>query len=124
MRGVSSWVSRVAPLFAVLLVFGAVGAWAEDALPPMDPQARISPPDGVSAQARLNPPVGIAPPDEVTTQARIEPPVGVTTQARINPPGGLTAQARLQPPGGAPDQMSLMDMILGWLQSRIRIPNR
>ncbi|HEU4887885.1 MAG TPA: hypothetical protein VFV49_08370 [Thermoanaerobaculia bacterium] len=61
------------------------------------------------------------PPDGVAAQARVEPPVGVTTQARMKPPDGVTAQARLKPPVGAP--MTLADMILMWLQSRISVPH-
>lgn len=101
MRGVSRRASRVAPLFAVFLIFTAVGAWAgETSSPPTDPP-----------QIRLQPPVG------VTTQARLNPPVGVTAQARMNPPVGVTA--RLGPPVGAP----LFDLILFWLQSRLSVPH-
>lgn len=100
MRGVSRRASRVAPLLAVFLVLAAAGAWAGE--PPTDPpQARLDPPGGVSAQARLDPPGGVA------TQARLAPPVGGT--------------ARATPPGGAP--MTLTDMILMWLQSRLSVPN-
>lgn len=102
MRGVSRWVSRVAPLLAVFLVLASV-AWADEAPPPTDPAWRISPPVGVSAQARISPPGG------VTAQHRIEPPVGST--------------CRIQPPVGAPDQLSLFDRIRSWLQSRLGIPN-
>jgi hypothetical protein len=111
MRGVSKWASRVAPLLAVFLVLGAAGAWADDAptLPTDPPQARLGPPGGVAAQARVSPPVGLAPADDGTAQARMQPPVGTT--------------ARLQPPGGAPDRMSVFDMLMIWLQSRISIPN-
>jgi len=103
MRGVSRWASPVAPLLAVFLVFTAAGTWAEvPPAPPTDPpEARASPPGGVSAQARASPPVG------ATTQARMKPPDGVSTQARMQPPGGVT----------------WADMILLWLQSRISIPN-
>lgn len=110
MRGVSRWASRVAPLLAVFLVLGPTIARADE--PPTDPpQARLEPPVGVTSQARLEPPVGIAPPlpPNATTQGRVQPPVGATS--------------RMQPPGGAPDQMSLMDMILIWLQSRLSAPN-
>jgi hypothetical protein len=106
MRGVSSGASRVAPLLAVFLVFVVAGAWADEppAGPPTDsPQARMSPPVGVSTQARVAPPVGIAPP----------PPPDATTQARANPP--VRALTR--------GQVSLFDMMLMWLQSRISIPN-
>jgi len=122
MRGVSRWASRVTPLLAVCLLVAA-SAWADEPPLPTDPpQARLQPPGGVSSQARLQPPGGIAPPPpDAPTQARISPPGGLTTQARINPPVG--GAARLNPPVGAPDQMSLMDMILIWLQSRISIPN-
>jgi hypothetical protein len=112
MGRVSRWASRVAPLFlAVFLVLTAVRAWAGEPPPTDPPQARMQPPVGVTTQARVAPPVGIAPP----------PPPDVTQQARIQPPGGMTAQARLGPPGGAP--MTLREMILMWLQSRISIPN-
>jgi hypothetical protein len=65
--------------------------------------------------ARVAPPVGIAPPPppDATTQARAQPPVGVSTQARMNPPVGAPT----------PGQVSLFDMIVNWLQSRISIPN-
>ena len=123
MRGVSRWASRVAPLLAVLLVFGVVGAWADEppTLPTDPPQARLGPPGGVSAQARLGPPGGIAPPPppDATTQARMQPPGGVSTQSRMQPPVGGTA--RMNPPVGAP--VTLGDMILMWLQSRISIPH-
>jgi hypothetical protein len=109
MRSVSRWASRVAPLLAAFLVLGAASAWAEEpAAPPTDPpQARLSPPVGVTVQARLGPPVG------VTTNARVAPPVGVSTQARVSPPVGA-------PTSG---QVSLYEMFLTWLQSRISIPN-
>jgi hypothetical protein len=97
----------------VFLVFGA-SAWADELpAPPDPPEARINPPVGVTTQARINPPVGIAPPDDETAQARLQPPGGVTPQARLNPPVGTPT----------PDQLSLFDMILIWLQSRISIPN-
>ncbi len=115
MRGVSRWVSHVAPLLAASLVFG-VAAWADEApLPQTDPpEWRISPPVGVTAQARIEPPVSVT--------SRVQPPVGAT--ARLQPPGGVTPQARLNPPVGAPtsDHLSLFDMILMWLQPRISIP--
>lgn len=97
MRGVSRWASRVAPLLAAFLVLGASSAWAEE--PP-------------------------APPTE-PPGARMQPPVGVTTQARMQPPVGVSTQARVSPPVGAPTSgpVSLYDMILTWLQSRISIPN-
>ena len=100
MRGVSRWASRVAPLLAGFVVFGA-SAWADEppAGPPDPPQARINPPVGVSSQSRMQPPVGITPP----------------------PPPATTPQARLKPPDGAP--MTLADMILMWLQSRLSVPN-
>lgn len=117
MRGVSRWASRVAPLLAAFLVLGAASAWAEEppGLPTDPPQARVSPPVGVTTQARVSPPVGIAPPPppDATTQARLGPPVGVSTQARMNPPVGA--------PTAGP--ASLFDMMLIWLQSRISIPN-
>lgn len=47
-----------------------------------------------------------------------EPPPTEPPQARMNPPVGVISQARMQPPVGAPDQMSLLDMFLTWLQSR------
>lgn len=106
MRGVSRWVSHVALLLAVSLIFGAA-AWAGEAPPP--PTNPL--------EWRLNPPGGVA------AQARMQPPAGVATQARMNPPVGAPAQARMQPPGGAPVPMSLTDMILLWLQSRISVPN-
>jgi hypothetical protein len=106
MRGVSRWASRIAPLVAVFLVLGAVGAWADEAPPTDPPQARLSPPSGV--QSRLQPPVGIAP-----------PPADGTSQVRLNPPVGATA--RVQPPSGAP--MTLTQMILIWLRSSISLPN-
>lgn len=57
MRGVSR--SRVTPLFAVVLVLMAAGAWAEEpALPTDPPQARLGPPGGVTTQARIQPPGG------------------------------------------------------------------
>jgi hypothetical protein len=103
MRGLSRWVSRVAPLLAVFLVLAAAGAWAGEApTPPTDPpQARLGPPGGVSAQARVAPPVGIAP-----------------------PPPDATPQARASPPVGAPisGQVPLLDTILIWLQS-LRTPD-
>lgn len=112
MRGVSRWASPVAPLLAVLLVFTA-GAWADEPAPaPTDPpQARLKPPDGVTAQAHVSPPVGIAlpPPPDTTTQARLQPPVGVSAQARLNPPVG--------------EPMTLAEMLLRWLQSRLSVPN-
>ena len=105
MRRVSRWASRVAPLLAVLVVFTAGSAWAgEPAVPPADPpQARVSPPVGISAEKRISPPVGIA------AQHRIQPPVGAPT-----------SDARLNPPVGAP---TLTQVILIWLQSRISLPN-
>jgi hypothetical protein len=109
MRGVSRWASRVAPLLAVFVVFAAADAWADEPLLTNPPQARLGPPGGVAAQARVSPPVGIAPP----------PPPDATTQARLNPPVG--GAARMSPPVGAP--MTLADMILMWLQSRISVPN-
>ena len=117
MRGVSRWASRVAPLLAAFLVLGAASAWAEEApTPPTDPPgARMQPPVGVSTQARMQPPVGIAPPPppDATTQARVSPPVGVVTYARASPPVGAPT----------PGQVSMFEMILTWLQSRISIPN-
>jgi hypothetical protein len=52
-----------------------------------------------------------------------EPPTPPTAppQARVQPPGGVTSQARMQPPGGAP--MTLTEMLLIWLQSRLSVPN-
>ena len=100
MRGVS----RRAPLLSVLLVFTAAGAWAhEPTLPTDPPQARISPPSGVTAQARISPPSGA-------------PATG----------GGATTQARMQPPVGGPmlGELSCFDVFLSWLQSRLSIPNR
>jgi hypothetical protein len=41
---------------------------------------------------------------------------GETQTPPVDPP-----QARLNPPGGAPVQMSLTDMILIWLQSRLGV---
>jgi hypothetical protein len=113
MRGVSRWASRVAPLLAVFVTFGVSAAWAgETQSPPTDPpQIRLQPPGGVTAQIRLQPPGGVA------AQIRLQPPVGV--QSRMQPPGG--GAARVSPPGGAP--MTLADMILIWLQSRISIPH-
>lgn len=109
MRGVSRWASHVAPLLAAFLVLVAASAWADDAptLPTDPPQARLGPPGGVAAQARVAPPVGVA------TNARAAPSVGVSTQARMNPPVGA-------PTSG---QVSMFEMILTWLQSRISIPN-
>lgn len=109
MRGVSRRALRVAPLLAVFLVLTAANAWAgETQTPPTDPpEARASPPVGVSTHARASPPVGIAPP----------PPPDTTTQARAQPPVGV--QTRVQPPVGG----TWTDMILMWLQSRISIPN-
>lgn len=112
MRGVSRWASRVAPLLAVFLVLGAASAWAEEPpAPPTDPPgARLNPPVGVTTQARLQPPVGIAPPPpDTTTQARVQPPVGVSAQARMNPPVG--------------EPMTLTEMLLRWLQSRLSVPH-
>ena len=111
MRGVSRWASRVTPLLAVFLVLTAAGAWADEPpTPPTDPPgARMQPPGGLTAQARMKPP------DGVTTQSRIQPPVGIAP-APSDPP----AQARLNPPGGTP--MTLAQMFLLWLQSRISIP--
>ena len=99
MRGVSRWVSRVAPLLAAFLVLGVASAWAEDPPPPPTdpPSARMNPPVGATTQARMNPPVGIAAPT---------PPTG-TEQARARPPVGMT----------------LFDMIRTWLQSRLSVPN-
>lgn len=96
MRGVSEWALRVALLLAALLVLGAASAWAEESAAP--PGARISPPGGVSTQARVQPPVGIdpPPPPDAMTQARAQPPVGVTT-----------------------GQVSLLDTIRIWLESRL-----
>lgn len=120
MRGVSRWATRVTPLLAAFFVLGAASAWADEPPPTDPPEARAQPPVGVSTQARAQPPVGIVPPPpEGTPQARLGPPVGVNTQARMNPPVGATA--RLNPPSGAP--MTLAQMILMWLQSRISIPN-
>ena len=109
MRGVSRWASRVAPLVAAFVVFGAARAWAEE--PPAPP---TEPPG-----ARMNPPVG------VSTQAPMQPPVGVSTQARLNPPVGVITYARASPPVGAPTagQVSLLDLLLTWLRSRISIPH-
>jgi hypothetical protein len=110
MRGVSRWASRVAPLLAVFVVLTAVNTWADEppTLPTDPPQGRIEPPVGITAQGRIEPPVGIAPPPpDTTSQARVNPPVGVSTQARLQPPGGVT----------------LAEMILIWLQSRISMPN-
>jgi hypothetical protein len=58
----------------------------------------MNPPIGVTTQARMNPPIGIAPPppDDDTVQARVQPPVGVAT-----------------------GQVSLLDTIWIWLQSRL-----
>ena len=124
MRGVSRWGSRGTPLLAVFLVLTAGSAWPDE-LPPTptdSPQARVNPPGGVTTQARVEPPVGIAPPPpDATPQVRLQPPGGVTTQARLEPPVGVTA--RMNPPVGAPDQLSLFDMILIWLQSRLSIPH-
>ena len=102
MRGVAKWASRVAPFLAVFVVLTAVSAWADD-----PPQARAQPPGGLTAQIRL------------------EPPGGLTAQARLHPPDGLTAEARIQPPAGGPipDQPSLFDMIMFWLQSRLSVPH-
>jgi len=97
MRGVSRWASRVAPLLAAFLVLGAASAWAEEPpTPPTDPP-----------------------------EARMQPPVGVMTYARLGPPGGVSTNARLNPPVGAPapGDLSLLDMMLIWLQSRISVPN-
>ena len=103
MRGVSRWTSRVARLLAAFLVLGAASAWAEEspAQPTAPPEARMSPPVGVSAQARMQPPVGIAPPPppEATTQTRVQPPVGAPTT----------------------DHVSLFDRLRMWL--RISIPH-
>lgn len=107
MRGVSRSESRVALLLAVLLVFGATVASADDPPTPTDPP-----------QARLNPPVG------ATTQARLEPPVGGTPRARITPAVGVMPQARLNPPVGTPDQVSLFDTILLWFQARLSVSHR
>lgn len=116
MRGVSRWASRVAPLLAAFLVLGVASAWAEEpaTLPTDPPQARVAPPVGVTTNARVAPPVGIAPPPpDTTTQARAQPPVGVSTNARLNPPvGGETSR-----------ELTLYEMFLTWLQSRISIPN-
>lgn len=117
MRGVSRWASRVAPLLAAFVVLGAASAWAgETQTPPTDPpEARAQPPVGVSTNARAQPPVGIAPPPppDATTQARAQPPVGVSTNARANPPVGASTLG----------QVSLFDMMLIWLQSRLSVPN-
>lgn len=83
----------VAPLLAVFLVFTAAGAWADET------QTPPTDPPG----------------------ARMKPPDGVTAQARLNPPSGVTVQARMNPPVGAP--MTLKEMILLWLQSRLTIPH-
>ena len=112
MRGVSRWASRVAPLLAAFLVLGVSSAWADEPpAPPTDPlEARASPPVGVTTYARASPPVGIAPPPpDTTTQARMQPPVGVSAQARMNPPVG--------------EPMTLTEMLLRWLQSRLSVPN-
>ena len=51
MRGVSRWASRVAPLVAVFLVFAAAARAEESTTPLADPpQARISPPGGLTAE--------------------------------------------------------------------------
>jgi len=63
----------------------------------------MNPPVGVTTQARLNPPVGIAPP----------PPADTTTYARVSPPVGAPAAG----------QVSLLDRIVSWLQSRLSIPH-
>lgn len=114
MRGVSRWTSRMAPLLAVFLIYGAATAWAAEppAAPTDPPQARMNPPVGVATQARLSPPVGIAPPDD-DREARLQPPVGASTQARLGPPVGTPTS----------DQRSLFDRILLWLQLRISIPH-
>jgi hypothetical protein len=47
------------------------------------------------------------------------------TYARLGPPGGVSTNARLNPPVGAPapGDLSLLDMMLIWLQSRLSVPN-
>lgn len=40
-------------------------------------------------------------------------------EARMKPPDGVTTQARMQPPVG----VSLLDIIVTWLQSRLSVPN-
>jgi hypothetical protein len=101
MRGVSRWASHVTSLLAVFVVFVAGVAWADE--PPLttgSPQARASPPVGVTTQSRLQPPVGIGPPPpDETTQARAQPPVGAPTSGKV----------------------PLLDMILIWLQT-LRTP--
>jgi hypothetical protein len=112
MRGVSRWASRVAPLLAAFVVLAASSAGADETSGlPTDPQARVQPPGGVAAQARMQPP-GV-----VSAQARVQPPVG--RQSRMQPPVGGTA--RMNPPVGA--SMTLAEMILVWLQSRLSVPH-
>jgi hypothetical protein len=106
MRRVSRW----APLAGAFLVLMAASAWADEPTLPTDPpQARLNPPSGVTAEARLNPPSGAPTPPDTTTQARMQPPVGVSAQARMNPPVG--------------EPMTLTEMLLRWLQSRLSVPN-
>ena len=107
MRTVSIGVRRGMALLALLLVFAAPAAYADNSNPYEPPQARIKPPIGEPTAARIKPPGG-----EPTVDARIKPPTGEPApDSRIKPPSGepgifelfadwLDALARIHPPIG------------------------
>jgi hypothetical protein len=110
MRPLSTGIRGGTAVLTFVVVLAARIAFADDPSPFQPPEARISPPGGVSSQARISPPGGAPSPD-----ARSVPASG----------GPSRPVARVQPPiSSSQAEPSILDLFLDWLviHARIRPP--